>query len=130
MILLITGSRHWTNRARIAEVLSSFTPTLIIHGGAPGADTLAGEVASWRQIPVHIEYAEWERYGHAAGPVRNRKMLAMKPDLVIAFHDDIAASKGTRHCLAAARQLNIPTILVTTIARVAIPGPLGVPHIS
>jgi hypothetical protein len=42
--------------------------------------------------------ADWDRDGRAAGPIRNRLMLGRHPeiDLVVAFHDYIASSKGTR----------------------------------
>lgn len=41
--------------------------------------------------------AAWHNYGKAAGPRRNRKMLdEYDPDLVVAFHDDLDASKGTK----------------------------------
>ena len=33
----------------------------------------------------------------AAGPIRNQRMLVEgKPDLVIAFHDDLESSRGTK----------------------------------
>ena len=36
--------------------------------------------------------------------VRNKKMLDMNPDLVIAFHDDIENSKGTKDCIKEAEK--------------------------
>jgi len=40
--------------------------------------------------------ADWEKYGKASGPIRNRKMFKLgQPDLVLAFHNDIYKSKGT-----------------------------------
>lgn len=39
--------------------------------------------------------AKWNEHGKAAGPIRNQQMLTEgKPDVVFAFHDDIASSKA------------------------------------
>jgi len=37
-----------------------------------------------------------------------------RPEYLIAFHDDIEASKGTKDMIAKARRANIPGKLVTT----------------
>jgi hypothetical protein len=59
---------------------------VIIHGAAPGADTLAGQWAADKGIPVEAFPADWEKHGRAAGPIRNKQMLDDgKPDLVVAF---------------------------------------------
>lgn len=73
------------------------TPDLVVHGGARGADTLAGKWAEGRGIPVRVYPADWNRYGKGAGPKRNQQMLdEADPDVVIAFFDlPFAVSKGT-----------------------------------
>ena len=68
----------------------------IIHGAARGADTLAGIIAASIGCKVIAVPAEWDVYGKKAGILRNQKMLEMHPDLVLAFHDDIDNSKGTK----------------------------------
>lgn len=60
--------------------------TQVISGGASGADELAHQWALARGVPSRQFFAEWEKEGHAAGPIRNLRMLNEgKPDLVIAF---------------------------------------------
>jgi hypothetical protein len=49
-------------------------------------------------MPVIAMPADWANHGKAAGPIRNRKMLDLKPDLVLAFHADLTNSKGTKDC--------------------------------
>lgn len=98
MIVLICGSREWTNGWVILRELMRFPAekTTIIHGEARGADSLAGtlaELLGMFVIPVRVK---WEIYGKAAGPIRNKQMLAMGPDMVIAFHNDLKNSKGTK----------------------------------
>src|SRR5690606_33153617 len=68
-----------------------------IHGAATGADTQAGQAARDRGLEVQEFPADWKRLGRSAGQVRNRRMFdATQPDLVIAFHDDLSQSRGTR----------------------------------
>lgn len=59
----------------------------IIHGACrSGADLWADEwaVVNWTQIEEYP--ADWAKYGRAAGPIRNRRMISEgKPDLVLAF---------------------------------------------
>ena len=115
-VVLVCGDRNWTNKDKIREVIIKHTPSLIIHGGCRGADTLAGEVAKELGIPVKVFPAEWDKYGKAAGPIRNQKMLDEgKPDLVIAFHNNIENSRGTKDMLYRAAKHAIPTILYTEV---------------
>jgi len=60
------------------------------------------------KIPYQIYYADWERYGRAAGPIRNRQMIETKPNLVLAFHNNLALSKGTKNTVDQARKAKIP----------------------
>lgn len=71
------------------------------HGCATGADTLAGEWAAGRGIPVSTFKAQWEKYGNTAGIKRNISMLAaFRPTLVIAF----PGGTGTAHMVQIARE--------------------------
>lgn len=106
MKILVTGDRHWTDNDLVQVVLAElvleagrFGETLeVVHGDARGADRIAGAHARLMGLVVHAHPAQWSAYGRAAGPVRNREMLAEHPDisLVVAFHADIAHSRGTR----------------------------------
>ncbi len=60
--------------------------THLIHGGADGADTMAGEWAATKpEIERYVSKADWAMFGRSAGPIRNAHMLEWKPDLVVAF---------------------------------------------
>lgn len=94
MRVLVTGSRYLRNDQLIDRVLSDLRPTVIIHGGAEGADMLADAWAKARNIPVEVYPAEWTRFGKKAGMLRNRQMFkASKPDHVAAF--PLPSSVGT-----------------------------------
>lgn len=78
MILLVCGSRTWTDRERMwwkmVEGLRDEPPTLI-HGDARGADKLAGEIGEETGMTVLSRPANWDKYGKAAGRIRNLEML-------------------------------------------------------
>jgi len=113
--ILICGSRDWSDRAVIIDRFASFPPKImIIHGGCRGADTIAGEVALSLGMEVKCFPANWGEYGRGAGPRRNQAMIDEgKPNLVIAFHDDLASSRGTRDMVARAMKSGIPVEVVT-----------------
>lgn len=88
MIVLVCGGRRYSNRDYVFDTLDEIAAdiTLLIHGGAPGADTLANEWAKSRNVQCECYPAVWDMHGKAAGPLRNQRMLDEgKPDLVIAF---------------------------------------------
>lgn len=105
MRILITGSRDFTNRqlveaAMVEAVAASpdwprFTPT-VIHGCARGADRIANRIAANRNFNIERYPADWERLGNAAGPIRNREMLATGVDICLAFYKRGAKNIGTR----------------------------------
>lgn len=81
--------------------------TIIVSGAAKGADTHAEWAAEELQMDCVIFPADWDRFGRAAGPIRNRQMLDQKPDLVIAFHSDLSKSKGTADTVREAKRRGI-----------------------
>lgn len=115
MRVLICGSRNWKEEDvlpeyRIETYIKTLPPnTVIIHGAAPGADTVADRVATeLGHTPLPFE-AKWGLYGDSAGPIRNQEMLDIgKPDRVAAFHEDIGNSKGTRDMIDRARKARLP----------------------
>ncbi len=114
MRLLVCGDRNWRNIDLIMDKLVELSPKVVIEGEARGADTQARQAAEELGIPVEKYPADWKKYGCAAGPIRNRQMLKVgKPDCVLAFHNDIEHSKGTKDMLRAAGEAGLSTILVS-----------------
>lgn len=111
MTVVVTGGRAYANAARVRQILAALSPrpTLLIHGGQTGADTLAGEAAAGLGIPVEVVAADWERFGRAAGPLRNAAMISRKPDLVVAF----PGGKGTANAVRCAQLSSVPVFEVT-----------------
>src|SRR3990167_8220903 len=94
----------------LAETGEGFT--LLIEGGAAGADRLAREWAESLGILVETVPAEWDKWGKAAGAIRNRVMLQKAPDLVIAF----AGCRGTADMMRQARAAGVPVIEIQDAA--------------
>mgnify|MGYP001560572228 CR=1 FL=1 len=73
---LVYGSRTWTDRTVIREFIASLpSDAVVIHGGADGADSIAGQAAEMRGLQVVVYRALWFAHGRAAGPIRNQRMI-------------------------------------------------------
>lgn len=109
--LLVCGSRDWKDRKHLEAELDTFFKQrdvkavekekwTIAHGGCKtGADQYAAEYGQARKIDVKVYPANWVKYGLAAGPIRNRRMVEeARPHAAIAFKQT-ATSKGTDDCL-------------------------------
>lgn len=113
MKVLICGSRHYSDYGRVLAYVQSLGDAVIISGGCRGADALAVRAARACGLPYREYPAQWEQYGRAAGPIRNQAMLDMEsPDLVVAFHPDIASSRGTSDMVRRARLAGVPVMVV------------------
>ena len=112
--VIICGSRHWQDAVPIADLVARLPAgTTVIHGGAPGADSLAAHYAAARHLPVEAIPADWKRFGPRAGPLRNRQMLASGVDAVYAFRLP-GASSGTDDMIRIARAAKVPVKIVTS----------------
>ncbi len=85
----VRGDDVWDALDRIQENLYVGEEMVVVTGGnfedVTSADALAHAWAYHRGLePVTFE-ADWDRYGAAAGPKRNRKMAEAGADLCLAF---------------------------------------------
>jgi len=118
MKVLVCGDRHWDDGSIVMKRLRELPRgTRIITGGALGADYWAEETTRrFTGFKLTVVKADWFKYGKAAGPIRNKKMLDMEPDLVIAFHNDIENSLGTKNCIKEAEKRGIEIELISKIS--------------
>lgn len=113
-LVVATGDRNWSNRESVLKRFKLLPPnTVIIHGAQRGLDTIADEVAKSLGFATDPHPANWTLYNRAAGPIRNREMLDLKPTLVIAFHPSLATSKGTKDCVKEAMRRGIPVEVIS-----------------
>lgn len=104
MRVLICGSRTWNDVDIIVKALQKMPAgTVIIHGDAAGADTIADVVAEaigFERKKFPISDDDWEKFGKSAGFRRNRQMLFEgEPDLILAFIDTLSDSFGTQNMI-------------------------------
>lgn len=115
MRILVCGSREWTDKPLFAKVMDGYRSeiTELVEGCARGADQMAEQWAAARGVAVRHFPAEWDKYGKAAGYRRNTQMLTTNPDLVIAFTEDLAQSRGTSMMINLSRRAGIPVMVVS-----------------
>lgn len=87
----------------------------IVHGGARGADQLAGRIARELGFVEEVHPAQWEVHGRKAGPIRNQYMVELGATCCLAFPVGLSQgrSRGTAHAMAAARRAGIPVHQIT-----------------
>lgn len=111
MRVLVCGDRNWWDYYAIERVLDKVQPSCVINGQAIGADKLADTAAVYLKIPVERYPADWNKFGKAAGPIRNQQMLDEgKPDIVVAFHDHLTKKRGTYDMIRRAHKAGVPWV--------------------
>ena len=112
MKAIICGGRDYNEMIRLCHILDTarewWNFSLIITGGARGADRLADMWARDRKIPTKVIPADWDTHRRSAGPIRNQLILDQGPDIVIAFK----GGTGTEHMITIARKAGVPVFIV------------------
>ena len=107
MKVIVCGGRDFDDQEFAFAALDRFNikhpVTLVIEGGAKGADALGAQWARLRGIDCWRVEADWDKHGKAAGPIRNKLMLDLQPDAVIAF----PGGKGTANMVSQAESQHI-----------------------
>lgn len=123
MRVLICGCRTYTSDLVLDSLVFGLNAVLdlahdealvVIEGEAKGADTLAREAAEACGAEVDAYPANWEKFGKAAGPIRNKQMLDEgKPEFVIAFLDrPESESKGTANMIQQSMKAGLPVYVI------------------
>ena len=109
-VLACGGSKYddWPFVVDVLDRVHTRHPiTLLIEGGASGADTLARRWAHMRGIEIATFTENRERYQQRAGAVRNARMLREgRPQLVVAFR----GGHGTAHMVTIASAALVPVL--------------------
>jgi len=85
----------------VSEKKLNLDEVIIVSGGAEGVDSLAQRIAKKYGLTIIIHYPRWSVWGRAAGPVRNRKIVA-DADVVLAIKG--SKSRGTIDTIRKARE--------------------------
>jgi YspA, cpYpsA-related SLOG family len=106
VVALFCGSREWSDRERIRRDLESLPEdSVVIEGGARGADRIARAEAHALGIHVATMSALWDHYGKSAGYRRNEAMARLRPDFAYAYP---LGGPGTASMIAIAEAECIP----------------------
>jgi hypothetical protein len=100
--IIIAGSRHLDDHGIVCGAMSEFVQQLpysldvdrdeFVSGGAAGVDRHGELWARRHGYRVRVFPADWELYGKAAGPIRNRRMAEYATHLVAIWDGE---SRGT-----------------------------------
>jgi YspA, cpYpsA-related SLOG family len=113
MILVVAGSRHYTDAQRIwdrlTEIWDEFPEINCVRtGGAKGPDSIALSWAKRLGLFTEVVLPNWSKHGKAAGPIRNSELL-YDADLLVAFWDGV--SSGTEDIINKANGKKSNTIV-------------------
>ena len=113
MRVIVCGSRRWRDRDRITARLADLSgDSIVVHGGAAGADKIAHQEAQKLGLLVEVHRPDYRRRTPKFAPlIRNEQMAALGADLCIAFWD--GQSTGTAHMMGEAKAHGIPVEVVS-----------------
>lgn len=112
MNIAIVGSRSLENKPQAVRDAIERAPFFdtdeditIVSGGASGVDTIAAHYANEKLYDTLIIEPNWQKYGPAAGPKRNTRIVD-NADSVIAVWD--GSSNGTADTIKKVLDAGIP----------------------
>lgn len=115
--IIVCGTRNFNNSellySTLDNIITNGKATEIISGGCRGADKIGEEYAQTHKLTLKRFPADWEKYGRAAGPIRNRQMLdyALEENaIIVAFWD--GKSRGTLNMITTAKKQNATVYVV------------------
>lgn len=105
-ITAVVGSRSVTSYNLVKSILSRYSISRIVSGGAKGVDLLSEKYSAEVGLPTpHIFKPDWDKFGKSAGFIRNKDIVD-NADFVIAIWD--GESKGTVHSIEYSFATNKP----------------------
>lgn len=110
MNLGIVGSRGYDDYESFSDCLDLFPIESIISGGCrSGADAMAEKYAKENRIPIKIIPPDWNKYGRAAGPIRNKEIVK-NSTYILAFWD--GKSSGTKSTIIIAKKKGVACTII------------------
>lgn len=110
--VLVCGSETWSDSRFMLHTLRQLPAgSIIIEGGAKGADTMAARYAD--QLGFEVEE-------FSANTDSQELLDEGEPDVVIAFHESIADSEATKEICLLAKRDGIPVKILSGTKRVEI----------
>lgn len=110
MKVAVIGGRDFKDYELVKKTLSGITITLLVSGGAIGADSLGEKYANENGIETLIFLPDWKTFGKRAGFLRNSEIIN-ECEIVVAFWD--GESKGTKDSIEKAKKLNKKVVIIS-----------------
>lgn len=117
--VLVTGGRDFKSDGVVETAMKAIVAdkknVIFINGAQRGADSMCSVFSLRNAWPCYMYPARWADFRKAAGPIRNRLMLDMHPqiEVVLAFHDFLPHSSGTYDMCQQALKRGIPVLHYT-----------------
>ena len=112
-LVAVTGGKEVADPAAVWSVLdrtrAKHGNMVLVHGGAPGIETVAAKWAEARSVDQVIVRPDWKAHGRAAPFKRNDEMLNLLPKGIVAW----PGSGITDNLVDKARQMGIPVPAAT-----------------
>lgn len=113
--VIIAGSRDYYNYATLVELMNRVTSRTkvgqVICGMSKGVDQMGFYWALDNEVLVEPHFAQWDKYGRSAGPIRNKEMAKAGDVLVAVLHNK---SAGTLNMIKAAEREGLEIFLYDT----------------
>lgn len=110
LVVAVSGGRDYRDGGCLNRTLDLLERVygirLLIHGGASGADSLAGQWAYSREINCLRLPAKWKTHGRVAGYLRNSEIGTWTPHLWIFF----PGGRGTQNAREVAKARHITAL--------------------
>lgn len=110
--IIICGTRTFNDDELLYDKLDKITKDMtdveIISGACEGADNIGEKYAKDKGLLLKVFPANWDKYGAAAGPLRNEQMLnyaLQEKALVVAFWN--GKSRGTSNMIKIAKNSGV-----------------------
>jgi hypothetical protein len=112
--LAIVGARTFNDVALFESTMKEYVlkhglPSMVVSGGARGADELGERWANAQGIPTIILKPDWKKHGKAAGLLRNTDIVNACTHM-IAFPSK--TGKGTQDSIRKAKKQNIELLVI------------------
>ena len=112
-LVAVTGGKEVADAGAVWSVLdrthAKHADMVLVHGGAPGIETVAAKWAEARGVHQLIVRPDWKAHGRAAPFRRNDEMLDLLPKGIVAW----PGSGITDNLVDKARQMGIPVLAAT-----------------
>ena len=110
--VIVAGTRYYEDRDTLYKILDSIIRPgdIIVSGKCPtGADKFGEDYAEENGHEIDPYPADWDKYGLAAGPIRNEQMASVANIAIVAWN---GKSKGTRNLIKHCRSYDVPVKMI------------------